>query len=260
MLQPVEFKENEIIEAGPGVWIRVAIDNIAWADLGSGAAVIDALEDPAQADVVRGLMKETTGKDLKWIVQTHWDVDHIACNPQWKSEGAVAIAHRSCADSAGEWEGRPDISYNDEAVLQGDFGKRIDMKWWGGTHTPWDTILHFPHARVLHIADLFGWGLIPCQPTPEKIDRLREIYDAILTYDVDAVLCGHGPVLTLGHIARMREYFEDLLEKVPPLLEQGKSVEEIAAILPPPQDMEHWWRFVAWKHEHNIKLIEAARK
>lgn len=260
MLQPVEFKENEIIEVGPGVWIRVALDNISWADLGTGAAVIDALEDPAQADVVRGQIKETTGKDLKWIVQTHWDADHIACNPQWKREGAVAIAHQSCADSAGEWEGRPDISYNDEAVLQGEFGKRIDMKWWGGTHTPWDTILHFPHARVLHIADLFGWGLIPCQPTVEKIERLREIYDAILTYDVDAIICGHGPVLTLGHIARMREYFEWLLVEVLPLLEQGKSVEEIAALLPPPADMEHWWRFVAWKHEHNIKLIETARK
>jgi Zn-dependent hydrolases, including glyoxylases len=259
MLQPVEFKENEIIEVGPGVWLRVAIDNISWADLGTGAAVIDALEDPTQADVVRGQIKETTGKDLKWIVQTHWDVDHIACNPQWKSEGAVAIAHQSCADSAGEWEGRPDISYNDEAVLQGEFGKRIDMKWWGGTHTPWDTILHFPHARVLHIADLFGWGLIVCQPTVEKIERLREIYDAILTYDVDAIICGHGPALTLGHISRMREYFEWLLVEVPPLLEQGKSVEEIAALLPPPADMEHWWRFVAWKHAHNIKLIKDAR-
>lgn len=259
MLQPVEFKENEIIEVGPGVWLRVAIDNISWADLGTGAAVIDALEDPTQADVVRGQIKETTGKDLKWIVQTHWDVDHIACNPQWKREGAVVIAHQSCADSAGEWEGRPDISYNDEAVLQGEFGKRIDMRWWGGTHTPWDTILYFPHARVLHIADLFGWGLIVCQPTPEKIERLREIYAAILAYDVDAIICGHGPVLTLGHIARMREYFEWLLVEVPPLLELGKSVEEIVTLLPPPADMEHWWRFVAWKHAHNIKLIKDAR-
>lgn len=257
MLQPVEFVENEIVEAGPGVWMRVAIDNIAWADLGNGAAVIDALEDPSQADVVRGLIKETSGKDLKWIVQTHWDADHIACNPQWKREGAVAIAHQSCADAAGDWEGRPDIFYNDEAVLQGTNEKRIAMKWWGGTHTPWDTILHFPHARVLHIADLFGWGLIPCTPTPEKIERLREIYDHILTYDVDAILCGHGPVLTLGHIERMREYFEGLLDVVPALLAQGKTAEEVAKQVLPPDDMRHWWRFADWKHDHNIKLIES---
>jgi glyoxylase-like metal-dependent hydrolase (beta-lactamase superfamily II) len=259
MIEPVEFVENQVIEVGPGVWMRVAIDNISWADMGNGAAVIDALEDPSQADVVRDLITQTSGQDLKWIVQTHWDADHIACNPQWKREGAIAIAHQSCAAAAGEWEGRPDISYSDEAVLQGEGERRIEMKWWGGTHTPWDTILYFPHAKVLHIADLFGWGLIPCEPTPQKINRLREIYDAILRYEANVVLCGHGPVLTLAHIERMREYLEGLLDVVPALLAQGKNVAEIARQVLPPDDMRHWWRFVDWKHEHNIKLIQEAQ-
>jgi glyoxylase-like metal-dependent hydrolase (beta-lactamase superfamily II) len=254
-MQPVLFVENEVREVGPGVWIRIAIDNISWVSLGDGAAVIDALEDPTQADVVRGLIKETTGQDLKWIVQTHWDTDHIACNPQWKREGAIAIAHQSCADAAGDWEGRPDISYDDKAVLRGA-SEEIRMQWMGGTHTPWDTILHFPNARVLHIADLFGWGLIPCKPTPEKIERLREIYDRILTYDVDAIICGHGPTLTLDHIRRMREYFEGMLETVPPLLRSERSAEEVEKQVFPPDDMRSWWRFTDWKHGMNIKLIE----
>ena len=42
MLAPVEFVENQVVEAGPGVWMRVAIDNISWADMGNAAAVIDA--------------------------------------------------------------------------------------------------------------------------------------------------------------------------------------------------------------------------
>jgi glyoxylase-like metal-dependent hydrolase (beta-lactamase superfamily II) len=163
-----EWIEDEVKEVGPGVWIRVAVDNIAWCELGHCGVIIDALEDPTQADVVRGLLKETTGQDLKYIVTTHWDADHIACNPQWKSEGAIDIAHESCAQSAGDWEGRPDITFNDQSTLYGSGDKRIEMRWLGGTHTPWDTILYFPHARVLHIADLFGWGLIPCQPRHKK--------------------------------------------------------------------------------------------
>ncbi|HEX8835012.1 MAG TPA: MBL fold metallo-hydrolase, partial [Abditibacteriaceae bacterium] len=134
----MEFVENEVREVGPGVWMRIAVDNISWCDLGEtsqgdGAAVIDALEDESQADVVRDLIRQTTGKDLKWIVQTHWDVDHIACNPQWKREGAVAIAHQSCADSAGDWAGRPDFSYEDKATLRGS-NETIQMQWVGGTH------------------------------------------------------------------------------------------------------------------------------
>lgn len=250
-----QFIENEIKEVGPGFWIRIAVDNISWYDMGDSATVIDALEDPAQADVVRAHIKETTGQDLKWLVQTHWDVDHIACNPQWKREGAVAIAHQSCAASAGDWEGRPDISYADHATLYGGGERRIEMQWVGGTHTPWDTLLYFPAARVLHIADLFGWGLIPCQPTPVKVARLREVLGKVLEYDADALIAGHGPTLTLDHIRRFMSYFEQMLQDVPPLVQAGKSTEEIEAQIPPPADMEDWWRFTAWKHKKNIELI-----
>lgn len=254
-MNPYEWIENEVKEVGPGVWIRVAVDNISWYDLGEGAAVIDALEDATQADVVRALIKETTGQDLKYVVTTHWDADHIACNPQWKREGASVIAHQSCAESAGKWVGRPNITYPETATLTGAGNQTIEMRWVGGTHTPWDTILHFPAARVLHIADLFGWGLIPCKPTPEKVERLREVLGIIKSYDVDAIICGHGPTLDMSCIVRFEEYFEEMLEKVPPLLGQGLSVEEVEKQVPPPADMENWWRFFAWKHAKNIELI-----
>ena len=130
----MQFIENEVKEVGKGVWIRVAVDNISWCDLGENAAVIDALEETDQADVVRDLITQTTGKDLKYVVTTHWDVDHIACNPQWKREGALVIAHQSCADSAGDGEGRPDISYDDKAVLKGTT-EEIQMQWgWRHAH------------------------------------------------------------------------------------------------------------------------------
>jgi len=251
----MQFKENEVIEVGPGVWVRVAIDNISWCDLGEGAAVIDALEDDTQADVVRGLIKETTGQDLKWIVNTHWDVDHIACNPQWRKEGAVLVAHESCAKSAGDWAGRPDIYYSEKAALQGTGDKKIEMEWVGGTHTPWDCFLYFPHAAVLHIADLFGWGLIPCRPTPQKIARLKEVLNHILTFKADAVICGHGPVTSLENLRQYLSYLDELLEKVPPLAQAGQSVEEIEKQVPPPDEMKDWWRFTDWKHAKNIEMI-----
>ena len=203
---------------------------------------------------MRALIKDTTGKDLKWVVTTHWDADHIACNPQWRREGAPVIAHQSCADSAGDWDGRPDISYSDNAVLRGTT-ELIEMEWLGGTHTPWDTILYFPNAKVLHIADLFGWGLIPCKPTPEKVARLREVLARVVSFEANAVICGHGPLTSIAHLRRFVDYFEELLETVPPLAAAGKSLDEIEAQIPPPADMEDWWRFVAWKHKKNLEMI-----
>ncbi len=255
MSNPYQWNENEVKELAGGVWMRVAVDNIAWYDLGRGAAVIDALEEPDQADVVRGLIKKTTGQDLKYVVTTHWDADHIACNPQWKREGAPVIAHQSCAQSAGDWEGRPDVVYPDTLVLRGEGDREIQMRWVGGTHTPWDTILYLPDARVLHIADLFGWGLIPCQPTPTKIERLREILLIIQSYEVDHVICGHGPSTDLACIIRFESYLDEMLEQVPPLIAQGLSDEGIIEQVPPPPDMSEWFRFVAWKHAKNVALI-----
>ncbi len=251
----MEWKENEVREVAPGIWTRVAVDNIAWCDLGLFAVVIDALEDPAQADVVRDLIRETTGKELKYIINTHWDLDHIACNAQWRAEGAIAIAHKSCAEAADRDPKRPDIWFDDRASLRGQDDKSIEMQWMGGTHTPWDTVLFFPHAQVLHIADLFGWGLIPCKPTPEKIARLRQVYDRLVEYDAQAVIVGHGPVATSEHLRRFRRYMDEMLDKVPPLLAAGKSDREILAQIPPPEDMKAWWRFTDWKHAKNVELI-----
>ena len=129
------------------------------------------------------------------------------------------------------------------------------MEWLGGTHTPWDTILWFPNAKVLHIADLFGWGLIPCRPTPEKVARLHEVLDRMLQFDAQAVICGHGPVTSIEHMSRFKTYFEELLQKVPPLAAKGLSLDEIEAQIPPPDDMKDWWRFAEWKHHKNLEMI-----
>jgi hypothetical protein len=84
---------------------------------------------------------------------------------------------------------------------------------------------------------------------------LREVLNRVLEYDADALICGHGPTLTLDHIRRFSQYFETMLQQVPPLLAQGVSVEEIERQVPPPDDMRDWWRFVDWKHKKNIELI-----
>jgi len=255
------FIENEVKQVGPGVWLRVAVDNIAWAELGTAGVIIDALEDPTQADVVRDLLKSTSGHKVDYVVNTHWDLDHIACNPQWKQEGARILAHESCAQQAGDWAGRPDITFgkdtpfSDTAILRGFGDKRIELTYVGGTHTPWDTVLWFPHAKVLHIADLFGWGLIPCKPTKSKCALLSEILHFLIGFEADAVICGHGPDLEIHHLRRFRDYFEWMMEIVPPLAAEGYDVDAILDQVPPPGDMEDWWRFYAWKHKKNIELI-----
>lgn len=85
--------------------------------------------------------------------------------------------------------------------------------------------------------------------------RLREVLGIIKSYDVDALICGHGPSLDMSCVHRFEAYFEMMVEKVSPLVGQGMTNEEIEKQVLPPADMEHWWRFAAWKHAKNIELL-----
>jgi glyoxylase-like metal-dependent hydrolase (beta-lactamase superfamily II) len=251
----MEFVEDRVFEVAPGVFIRNAVDNCVWADLGNGVATIDALEDPNMATVICDDIARTVGKPMKWLINTHWHADHIACNPAWAKAGATVIAHESVGPATGERDGQPDITFHDRYTLEGD-PRRVEMEWLGGTHTPWDSVVYFPWAKVLHIADLFGWGMIPIlEVEAPKVKRLQQVLNRVLEYDADTLLCGHGPVLQPAHIRRWLAYFDDLLTRVPPMVKAGKSMAEIEDAFPPPDDMRDWWRFVEWKHRRNLELV-----
>jgi cyclase len=244
---------------GPGVHIREGVDNCVWADLGNGTLVIDTLEEAELAPVIKAAVEETVGKPIRWVINTHWDGDHIACNPIFAAEGATVIAHETCAAPTQGQDGQPDITFSDRYTLQGE-GREAQIEWLGGTHTPADSIVYLPWAKVLHVADLFGWGLFMQRgDTPEKSDRTRQALERILTYDADVIVCGHGPTLTMNHIRRYRDYFNELWETVPRLAKEGKSVEEIQAAIPVPNDMQDWWRLPDWKHNRNIERIVEAQ-
>lgn len=251
----IPFEEGKVHALAPHLFLRAAVDNSLWADLGDGAVVVDALEEPALAPVIQQAITETTGKPLRWVVFTHWHGDHTACNRAWAKEGATLIAHAAVGPATTARDGRPDVTFQDHYTLQGA-ERSVAMEWVGGTHTAEDTAIYFPWAKVLHVGDLFGWGLIPLRSlAPESIARLRAVYARLLEFDAEIIVPGHGPTLTPDHLRRFLAYFEALVQQVPPLCRAGRSPAEIERALPPPEEMRDWWRFVAWKHARNLQQL-----
>ncbi len=254
----IEFREDEVFEVGPGVWIRNMVDNAAWADLGDSVAIIDSLDPaddgPMEAQVPEDI-RTTVGKPIKWLINTHWHPDHTGFNESWAKLGATVIAHESVGPAQPEANGQPNITFSDTYTLEGA-GRKIELEYLGGTHTPWDSVVYFPWARVLHIADLFGWGMIPLVKfDPAKIELLRQHLARVLEYDADVYIVGHGPLVKPEHLRRWLTYLDQLLELVPPLARAGTSLDEIEAAVPIPADMQDWWKLAAWKHRHNLTLL-----
>lgn len=255
----MEFEEGKIRPLAAGVFLRSAVDNSLWADLGDGVVVVDGLEEPSLASVIRDAVRETTNKAIRWAVNTHWHRDHIACYPAWAREGATIIAHETAAPTTPARDGQPDITFKDRYTLRGAT-RQVELEWVGGTHTQNDTVVWFPWARVLHVGDLFGWGLIPLSTmTPATVNRLREVYERLLQYDAKIVVPGHGPTLTTAELRRFLKYFNDMVARVPSLCRAGRTLEAVSREVPPPDDMRTWWRFLDWKHAHNLeRLCQAA--
>jgi len=255
----------QVVTVSEGFYVRQAVDNIAWIDLGGFAVAVDALEHAELEDEVFEAIASTIGETpVRYMLNTHTHYDHVALNAAFRRRyGAEVIDNRSGGIPAeGRWfEGRR---------------RRAQMIPLGGCHTAEDCIVWIPEDKALFTGDLFGWGLIPTtRPLDASLaQRLTDAYERMIAFDAVTVIPGHGPLCTTAELRRWVEYFGWLRRRCAELCATGAGDEvskrlilrlephgEIVRELSPPEDMLAWWRFVQWKHENSLsKVLQAVRR
>jgi cyclase len=241
-----------IVPAGDGFFIRQAIDNMGWCDMGDYVIVVDALEDAPLEGEVMDLIADTIGdKPVGYVLNTHTHFDHVALNGAFVERfGAEIVNQRT-------------TTIDPPARLFESPDRSLQMIPMPGCHTKEDCVIWAPDNGVLFVGDIFGWGLIPSGQllTAELRKLLRDTYQRLIDFDARIVVPGHGPVCRTAELVRWVEYFDQLLETVAGLVSAGKSDREIITSVAPPQDMHSWWRFEAWKHEDALsKVMTSARR
>src|ERR1700752_4149180 len=86
-----------------GHGIYAAIDNVkgeSGANAGfvvgdDGIAVIDTFENEPAAQALLGEIRMVSKLPIKFVINTHYHLDHVAGNGVFAKEGAVIIAHRN---------------------------------------------------------------------------------------------------------------------------------------------------------------------
>lgn len=236
----------KLLELADRLWVRQEIDNIGWADMGEFVLVVDALErSELEPEILAQLQKTVGDKPVLCLLNTHTHYDHIALNQVFRKRGARII------------------NYDTESIPEtgrtfGGGDRRALMLPLGGCHTREDCVVWFPNDGVLFVGDIFGWGLIPWDRilSAQKRDHILETYRRLIELGAVSVVPGHGPVCTTRELQRWVEYFEWLLERVSHACDQDLADEVIfREIVPVPDDMRSWWRFVEWKHEDSVKKI-----
>jgi cyclase len=228
--------------------------NPSFVTTGDGVVVIDTPQLPTRAVAMRE-EAERAGP-IRYLINTENHVDHIFGNYWFRGAGEV-VNHRALweifmdpsaaldpfayaleAIPSDDPEGAAllpdrDAYYADlprgTVVFTGDLtlevGDHTFNCLWTPGHTPGQLAVHVPEERVVFTGDTIFSGVQTWLMT-SNVDQWLEALERIRQLDVDHVVPGHGPVVTLDYIGTQRAVLMRWKAAVADAVSKGWSREE----------------------------------
>jgi cyclase len=226
-----------------------------------GVAVIDTFENPEAAKQLLAEIRKLTQLPIKFVVNTHYHIDHVAGNSLFQQNGSVVFAQRNVRDwlhtenlkffgkdikpeqrKMVETLGSPDAVY-DTGVTLFLGSRRIDVRVFPG-HTGGDSVVFIPDADVVFTGDLFWRNTLP-----NLIDATTSAWiptlNSVVAIAPDATYVpGHGDVGNAADVKNFRDYLAFLREQIAPAAKQNKTGDDlVAAVLPAVTEKYGKWNF-----------------
>ena len=197
-----------------------------------GAIVIDDKFEQ-HYDEIMANVKKVTDKPVKYVINTHHHGDHSGGNVKMLASGAEILLHKNAREQMikGKQPGVPRIAFADEVqVVLG--GKEVIARHLGRGHTNGDAVIFFPARRTIHTGDLMA-GTTPLidYPGGGSLAEWANTLDAILKYDFDTVIPGHGAVVKKADLQKYRDNVVKLQTSVREQIRAGKSKDEVLQFL-----------------------------
>lgn len=222
-------------QIGPGVYAAIdgpehkAGSNTGFVIGDDGVLVVDSFFNPDAARALVAEIHRLTPKPIRYVVNTHYHVDHTGGDQVLRDAGATIIAHRNVrgwvrTNNVNLFGDRitPALKAQIEALPLPDLATDKDLVVWLGSrkivvrtvlgHTGGDLTILVPDAKVLFCGDML-WRKVP----PNLIDgSVREwtATDADFAAMPDAAhlvfVPGHGELADLADVKDFRAYLLDL--------------------------------------------------
>lgn len=251
-------------QVGPNVWAATdnpKATNPAAANAGfvigdDGVVVIDTFWTEDAAKQLLSEIQQHTKLPIKFVINTHYHIDHVAGNGVFAKTGATILAQRNvrgwihsenlrligdfltpALKAQTESLVEPGVDYDDGMHLY--LGAReIQVRSLPG-HTGGDSIVVIPDAKVAFLGDLFWRNMLPNlidASTQPWVDTL----DAIVAMNEPgyAFVPGHGDVGDVRDITAFREYLTTLRALVTEARAQGKAGDALAQSIVPKFETE----------------------
>ena len=102
----------------------------------------------------------------------------------------------------------PTVTFRDDLVYDIN-GVEVQFRVVGPAHTWGDVVAYLPQHKIVFLGDV-GFFWVAPYANNSWITRWIDICNAIIGWDVDVLVPGHGPIGGKKELAEMREYFEVL--------------------------------------------------
>ena len=252
-------------QVGPNAW--AAVDNWqakspASANAGfvigdDGVAVIDTFGNEDAARQLLAEIRRLTALPVRFVINTHYHLDHVAGNRVFVDAGAAVLAHRNVRnwirtenlrllgkDLTPQWKTTietfvaPTVVYQETMSLS--LGSREIQVLGLPGHTGGDSVVVVPDARVAFAGDLFWRNVVPNMMDASTKPWIDTLDILVKSTAATTFVSGHGEVGNAEDVAAFRGYLETLLTLVATAQAQGRSGQCLVGCRPPSVGRTLW--------------------
>jgi cyclase len=243
-----------------------------------GVTLVDGGLAEHSAALLTAITRESGGRNVRTLVNTHWHSDHTGSNELLGRSGAAIVAHantRRWLDSRvyEELQARVYPRRPPEALPTQTFtttttvtagAVRLDCVALPPAHTSGDVSVLLREQNILIAGDIFTPGRypVPDYSTGGWINGLIDAaarLDAIANADTQ-VVPGLGPVQTQAELQTQRQMLVTVRDRVWTSIRQGKSLQEVLTETPTREFDAERGRSEAFVKATYIGLIRHSRQ
>ena len=237
-----------------------------------GVLVVDTFENEQAARALLGEIRKLTPLPIRFVVNTHYHLDHVAGNRVFKEAGATIVAQHNVRD----WihtenlkffgkEPKPEQKAEVANLFAPDavYSSRIDLYLgntkievvsWPG-HTGGDSVVEImadDAKNVVFCGDLFWRRTLPNLVDATTSEWIKTL-NSLTLYVGLTFVPGHGDVGDGGDVIAFRQYLVELRQMVRGPARAGKDGDSlIASVMPSLEKKYGQWEFFSYFAKANI--------
>lgn len=262
-----ETLDFTVKKIGEGVYAAISPDrskagsNAGFVVGDDGVLVVDTFISTDAAKELLDEIRKVTDLPIRYVVNTHYHLDHTGGNAVFKQAGASIVAQRNVRDwlhtenlkffganPKPEDKARVDALVGPDTVYKKSLNltlgsRRVEVRSLPG-HTGGDSVIFIPDADVVFAGDLVWQHHLPNLIDASTASWIQTLDKLMSEHPKATFVSGHGDLATASDVAAFRDYLNILRIDVAKVQADGKSGQELVdAVTAQLKDKYGQWGF-----------------